>query len=155
MATMFKANDAVLAALEIETRGEKFYLQLAEKAEDSKTRKLFTYLAGEETKHKDTFQALYDRLGKVSLPAGSNEAEFANYMNALIDTHTLFRQTDSALMEDVKSRKDAILKAMVFEKESILFFMELKDMVPEGEKKFIDECIDEEREHLRQLNEML
>jgi rubrerythrin len=152
---MFKANDAVLAALEIETRGEKFYLQLAEKAEDSKTRKLFTYLAGEETKHKDTFQALYDRLGKVSLPAGSNEAEFANYMNALIDTHTLFRQTDSALMEDVKSRKDAILKAMVFEKESILFFMELKDMVPEGEKKFIDECIDEEREHLRQLNEML
>jgi len=155
MATMFKANDAVLAALEIETRGEKFYLQLAEKAEDSNTRKLFTYLAGEETKHKAHFQALYDRLGKVDLPAGSSEAEFSTYMNALIDTHTLFRQTDTALMEDVKSRKDAILKAMVFEKESILFFMEMKEMVPEKEQKFISECIEEEREHLRQLNEML
>lgn len=155
MVTLFKANDAALAAVEIETRGEKFYLQLAEKADDSNTRKLFEFLAGEETKHRAHFQALYDRLGDVSLPAGSNVAEFSTYMNALIDTHTLFRETDSALMEDVKSRKDAILKAMVFEKESILFFMEMREMVPEREKKFIDECIDEERAHLRQLNEML
>jgi rubrerythrin len=155
MATLFKANDAALAALEIETRGEKFYLGLAEKAEDARTRKLFEYLAGEETKHKATFQALYDRLGDVSLPGGANQAEFSTYMNALIDTHTLFRESDTALMENVKNRKDAIMKAMVFEKESILFFMEMREMVPEREKKFIDECIDEERAHLRQLNEML
>jgi rubrerythrin len=155
MVTLFKANDAALAAMEIETRGEKFYLGLAEKTEDSRTRKLFEHLAGEEIRHKATFQALYERLGEVSLPAGSNAAEFSTYMNALIDTHTLFRESDAALMENVKSRKDAILKAMVFEKESILFFMEMREMVPEREKKFIDECIDEERDHLRQLNEML
>jgi len=76
-------------------------------------------------------------------------------MNALIDTHPLFRKSDSDLMENVKSRGDALLKAMAFEKESILFFMEMREMIPEREKKFITECIDEEREHLRQLNEML
>jgi rubrerythrin len=155
MANLFKANDAALAAVEIETRGEKFYRQLAEKADDAGTRRLFEHLADEETTHKAHFKALYERLGNVSLPAGSNEAEFSTYMNALIDTHTLFRESDTALMENVKSRKDAILKAMIFEKESILFFMEMREMVPEREKKFIDECIEEERIHLRQLNEML
>lgn len=155
MVTLFKANDAVLAAIEIEKRGEAFYLKLAEKAEDDRTRKLFAHLAGEETKHKAHFQALYERLGKVELPAGSNEAEFSGYMNALIDTHTLFRQKDTALMEKVKTRKDAIIKAMGFEKESILFFMEMRELVPEKEKKFVADCIEEERQHLRQLNEML
>jgi hypothetical protein len=31
----------------------------------------------------------------------------------------------------------------------------MREMVPEREKKSIDECIEEERAHLRQLNEML
>jgi rubrerythrin len=155
MANLFRANDAALAAVEIETRGEKFYRRLAEKADDVGTRRLFEHLADEETKHKAHFEALYERLGQVQLPAGANEAEFTKYMGALIDTHTLFRESDSSLMENVKSRKDAIMKAMIFEKESILFFMEMREMVPEREKKFIDECIEEERNHLRQLNEML
>jgi len=156
MADLFKANDVVLAAVEIEKRGEKFYMNLVEQAEDSATRKVFEHLAREEVKHKALFEKLYERLGKVELPAWSNEAEFLSYLNALVDSHPLFRYGDiDEMKEQIKTRKDAIRMAMGFEKESILFFMEMREFVPESEKKFVAQCIDEERSHLRQLNEML
>ncbi|MCF8067072.1 MAG: ferritin family protein [Desulfobacterales bacterium] len=156
MADLFKANDIVLAAVEIEKRGEKFYLYLADQAEDSTTRKAFEHLAREEVKHKALFEKLYERLGKVEMPARSNEEEFLSYLNALVDSHPLFRDGDLDEMKDlIKTRKNAIRMAMGFEKESILFFMEMREFVPESEKKFIVQCIEEERSHLRQLNEML
>ncbi|MBW2368944.1 MAG: ferritin family protein [Deltaproteobacteria bacterium] len=156
MADLFRANDVALLAIEIEKRGEKFYYLLSEKAEDSRTRKIFIGLAKAEVKHKKIFEALYERLGEVDLPAWSNEAEFLSYLNALIDTHTLFRKDDlDQLPETIKTRKDAIEMAMGFEKESILVFMEMKEFVPESEKKYIAQCIEEERSHLRLLSEML
>jgi rubrerythrin len=44
---------------------------------------------------------------------------------------------------------------MGFEKDTILFFVEMQEFVPEGEKKYIKACIDEERSHLRMLSAML
>jgi rubrerythrin len=156
MADLFKANDVVLAAIEIEKRGEKFYLHLADQAEDSKIRKAFEHLAREEVKHKAMFEGLYTRLGKATLPARSDEQEFLTYLNALIDSHPLFRFKDlEEMKEQIVSRKGALQMAIQFEKESILFFMEMRDFVPESEKKFINQCVEEERDHLRQLTEML
>ncbi len=156
MADLFKANDVVLAAIEIEKRGEKFYLYLVDQAEDANIRKAFEHLAREEVKHKVLFEELYTRLGKATLPAHSNEEEFFTYLNALIDSHPLFRYKDlEEMKEHIGTRKDALQMAIQFEKESILFFMEMRDFVPESEKKFITQCIEEERDHLRQLTEML
>jgi len=50
---------------------------------------------------------------------------------------------------------EAIETAMGFEKDTILFFVEMYEFVPEGEKKYIKACIDEERSHLRLLAGML
>ncbi len=156
MADLFKANDVVLAAIEIEKRGEKFYLHLVDQAEDAKIRKTFEHLAREEVKHKVLFEDLYTRLGQATLPARSNEEEFLTYLNALIDSHPLFRFKDlEDMKEHISTRTGALQMAIQFEKESILFFMEMRDFVPESEKKFITQCIDEERDHLRQLTEML
>jgi rubrerythrin len=156
MADLFKANDIVLAAIEIEKRGEKFYLHLVDQAEDTKIRKAFEHLAREEVKHKVLFEDLYTRLGKATLPARSDEKEFLTYLNALIDSHPLFRFKDlEEMKEHIASRKDALQMAIQFEKESILFFMEMREFVPDSEKKFITHCIEEERDHLRRLTEML
>ncbi|SDP43977.1 ferritin-like domain-containing protein [Desulforhopalus singaporensis] len=156
MAELFKANDVVTAAIEIEKRGEKFYLSLVDQAEDSKIRKVYEHLAREEVKHKQLFEELAQRLSKVELPAWSNESEYLSYLNALIDSHPLFRMKDlDEINKGVLSRKDALHIAIQFEKESILFFMEMREFVPESEKTFVTQCIDEERDHLRRLSEML
>jgi len=156
MAGIFKATDILLAAQEIETRGEVFYNRLVATTEDAKLKETFSFLAKEESKHREIFRKLYERVGQVELPAWAEEDEYVEYIRFLIDSHTLFRLGDlDQLKQFVGSPEDAIEKAMGFEKDTILFFVEMHEFVPEGEKKYIKACIDEERSHLRLLASML
>ena len=156
MAGIFKATDILLAAQEVETRGEVFYNRLVETTTDPKLKDLFIFLAGEETKHREIFAKLYERVGEVELPAWAEEDEYVGYLKYLLDSHTLFRLGDvDNLKKYMGSPEEAIETAMGFEKDTILFFVEMQEFVPEGEKKYIKACIDEERSHLRLLAGML
>ncbi len=156
MAGIFKATDILLAAQEIETRGEVFYNRLVDTASDEALRKTFAFLAGEERKHREIFRKLYERLGQVSLPAWAEEEEYASYLRFLIDSHTLFRLGDTDTIKALAcTREEAIQTAMGFEKDTILFFTEMREFVPEGEKKHVQDCIEEERSHLRLLARLL
>ena len=156
MAGIFKATDILLAAQEVETRGEVFYNRLVETTTDPKLKDLFTFLAKEETKHREIFAKLYERVGEVELPAWAEEDEYVDYLKFLLDSHTLFRLGDvDHLRRFMGTSKEAIETAMGFEKDTILFFVEMYEFVPEGEKKYIKACIDEERSHLRLLASML
>ena len=156
MAGIFKATDILLAAQEVETRGEVFYNRLVETTADPKLKDMFTFLAGEETKHREIFRKLYERVGEVELPAWAEEDEYVEYLKFLLDSHTLFRLGDvDHLKQFMGTATEAIETAMGFEKDTILFFVEMYEFVPEGEKKYIKACIDEERSHLRLLAGML
>ncbi|GAB1409915.1 ferritin family protein [Desulfovibrionales bacterium] len=156
MAGIFKATDILLAAQEIETRGEVFYNRLVETTTDPKLKDLFSFLAQEETKHRAIFAKLYERVGQVELPAWAEEDEYVQYLSFLIDSHTLFRLGDvDQVSHFIGTAKQAIETAMGFEKDTILFFMEMYEFVPEGERPYVKACIDEERKHLRLLAGML
>jgi rubrerythrin len=156
MAGIFKATDILLAAQEVETRGEVFYNRLVETTAEPKLKELFSFLAGEETKHREIFRKLYEKVGEVELPAWAEEDEYVDYLKYLLDSHTLFRLGDvEHLKQFMGSSREAIETAMGFEKDTILFFVEMHEFVPEGEKKYIKACIDEERSHLRMLAAML
>ncbi len=156
MAGIFKATDILLAAQEVETRGEVFYNRLVETTTEPKLKELFTFLAGEESKHRAIFAKLYERVGEVELPAWAEEDEYVDYLKYLLDSHTLFRLGDvENLKRFMGTHKEAVETAMGFEKDTILFFVEMQEFVPEGEKKYIKACIDEERSHLRMLAAML
>jgi rubrerythrin len=59
------------------------------------------------------------------------------------------------MLNQVQTEQEALKLAMSFERDSILFFKEMKDFVPEGEKKFVDQCIEEERKHLIRLKQLM
>ena len=44
-----------------------------------------------------------------------------------------------------------LLGAVRFEKDTLLFFLELEAMVPEAERAHVRRCADEERKHIRML----
>lgn len=156
MAGIFKATDILLAAQEVETRGEVFYNRLVETTTDAKLKDMFVFLAKEETRHKELFAKLYERVGQVELPAWAEEDEYVDYLKFLLDSHTLFRLGDlDRLKQFMGTAEEAIETAMGFEKDTILFFVEMHEFVPEGEKKYVKACIDEERSHLRLLASML
>ncbi|BCS89775.1 ferritin-like domain-containing protein [Pseudodesulfovibrio sediminis] len=156
MAHFFHANEIAKVAVEIERKGRQFYNRAADAAQSEETKDLFRYLAEEETKHEEIFSALLERLGSVELPAWSNEEEYTTYLNALIDSHALFSGgLAEKYMADAADEDTAIRMAMSFEKDTLLFFLEMKELVPESEKDAVQQCADEERNHLRQLKERL
>ncbi|MGI6655613.1 MAG: ferritin-like domain-containing protein [Desulfobulbus sp.] len=156
MAGIFKATDILLAAQEIETRGEIFYQRLADTVSSKEVKETFIFLGNEERKHREIFRALYERLGQVELPAWAEEDEYAAYLKYLIDSHTLFRLGDvDSLRQYMGTREEALQTAIGFEKDTILFFSEMREFVPEGERKHVQDCIEEERSHLRMLAALL
>ncbi len=152
MAGIFTAADVLAAAQEIEQRGKVFYTRLAETAQDPSLANTFRFLAGEEEKHWQVFHAIAQRVGDVELPAWATEDEYVDYLTALINSHALFRLGDvETLRQFVGTREEALQTAMEFEKDTIVFFMEMREFVPEGEKATVQECVNEERRHLRLL----
>ena len=145
MASFVNAADAVAAAVEIERRGHAFYEKVESKA-TGEDKDFFAFMAKEELRHEGIFQAMLDRLGGVPLPAGSTDEEYLQYVKGLLDSHTLF------MPEQEKRILEApVYQALQFEKDTLIFFVELETMVPDSEKKFVRQCADEERKHIRML----
>lgn len=145
MASFVNAADAVAAAVEIERRGHAFYEKVEAKT-TGEDKDFFAFMAKEELRHEGIFQAMLDRLGGVPLPAGSTDEEYLLYVKGLLDSHTLF-------MPDQEKRilEAPVYQALQFEKDTLIFFLELETMVPDSEKKYVRECADEERKHIRML----
>lgn len=146
MASFMNAADAVAAAVEIERRGYAFYRRVMEKAADSGDRDFFAFMAEEEKRHEGVFEAMLKRLGGVALPAGSDDGEYLQYVRGLIDSHTLFMPG-----QEERALASPLHEAMRFEKDTLIFFLELETMVPDSEKGDVRKCADEERKHLRML----
>lgn len=156
MVTFFSANEVVELAMRIEQKGQAFYLLAADEAKDPAAKEFFDFFAEEESRHELFFRGMRDRLGNIEVPPGSDYEEYTQYVMALVDSHDVFNfdYTEAFKGEDF-SFEEAVRAAMRFEKDTILLFTELKRMVPDSERKFVEECIDEERGHLRMLAQKL
>ncbi len=155
MAGFFQAAEIAEAAVNIEQEGQVFYTNAAHAAKNPDVKDFFLFFAKEEARHEQFFQEFKERLGKVELPAWSTTEEYGLYLQALIDSHSIFSPDLQKRLAEAASENEAIRLAMGFEKDTILFFMEMKELVPDSEKKFVSQCIDEERSHLRKLAKML
>lgn len=143
MASFVSAADAVATAVEIERRGFAFYTSVADKAESRDDREFFHHMANAEKEHEVIFSSMLNRLGQVQLPAGSDEQEYLDYLNVLIDSHSLFLPG-----YEERALKSPFNQALQFEKDTLLFFLTLENAVPESEKKHVRFCADEERRHI-------
>lgn len=148
MASFTNAADVIASAVEIERRGFAFYQQAAETAEAVEDKDFFTFMANEEKRHEKIFQAMLERVGGLDLPAGSDEAEYLEYVDLLLDTHCLFIAEQQEGL-----RENPLRQAIAFEKDTILFFNGMLRLVDPSEKPHIEACIAEEQRHLRLLAE--
>lgn len=148
MASFTNAADVVASAVEIERRGFAFYQQAAAAAAQPEDKEFFTFMAKEEQRHEAIFEAMLQRTGGLELPAGSDEAEYLEYTDLLLDNHCLFMPDQREALE-----KNPLHQAMLFEKDTILFFVAMRRFVDASEQRHIDACIEEEQRHLRLIAE--
>jgi len=154
MGVLFSGSELINIAIGIERNGLAFYQSLVKAEKDVMARGAYKYLADMEEKHLKTFQSMLDTMGEYKPPEIYTD-EYDLYLKALVDS-AVFTDDKVAreMAERVTSSAEAIQIALGAEKDSILFYSEMRNLVPERDRKVVDRIIEEEKSHLRQLSDL-
>lgn len=154
MSILFSGNELIDIAVRIEENGQAFYLAAAERAEDENFAAVLRKLADDEVAHKDTFQALYKPDEDYSLDPGYNE-EVDAYIKAMAGAQVFAPGKSVAeLARGARDIFEVLNMAMGAEKDSILYYTEMKNWVVPKDKDIIGKVIAEEKKHLKDLTEL-
>ncbi len=148
----YSIDEILEMAVQTEKLGYQFYTGMADKfKKDAGLVKLFTTLASKEKTHERTFTNLKDSVAKSGTEAVEWE-EVTNYMRAFVESEFFLGGGKSLpTMDHIKTVQDVVKFALGFEKETLLYFMELRRIVKE--KNVVDAVIDEEKSHIVWLDQ--
>jgi len=150
---IFDVTEIYQFAIQIEENGEKLYRAMVEKFDDQKVKELFSFLAEEEVRHEKVFKEMLAKIEDYN-PQESYPGEYFDYLHAYADNLVF---TLDKIEEDISSLHavdEALQYAIGKELDTILYYHEMRNVVPEHQQKLVDEIIDEERKHVVQLTEM-
>jgi len=154
----FNADEIFQMAERIERNGTHFYKKAASGAE-SQTAQLLLQLSAMEEEHEKIFSRMRAELSekerKATVPDPGNQA--AAYLRAWADGNVFdVRSNPAERLTGREKAEDIFRIAIGLEKDSIVFYLGMKDAIPErlGRSK-IDEIIKEEMNHIAILSRKL
>ncbi|MGD8627043.1 MAG: ferritin family protein [Anaerolineae bacterium] len=142
-------------AVRLEENGESFYKAAAKGATTDAVKTLFQDLAIQEQYHRRAFQGMAS--GKLDLTFTAEQWEqFQAYADALL-RNELFDSPGGALDRagQAQDEREVLQAAIGFEKETLLFYYEIKDVVRDADREAIDRIVQEEKQHILRLSTML
>jgi rubrerythrin len=151
---VFEASDVVEVAIRIEENGINFYKFAEQIAKQEEAKKLFAHLAQAEVTHKKTFESIFAKMEKYN-PPESYAGEYSAYLRSYVDNNIIF--TKEAMDKELSNVKDTIAAfdfAIKRELDSILYYHEIKKLVPASQHEVLEQIIEEERKHFVALTEM-
>jgi rubrerythrin len=152
MNQLLTANEVFRIGVEIEKNGLKFYRTAATQAAGAPIKKLLSELADWENQHIEIFEEL-----RKNLPAQFKnenlfdpEDEIGLYVKAMADTHIFVKNSDSESLASRCATAGEILNcALTFEKDSVVFYTAMREVVGEAAgKSEVEEIIHEELTHV-------
>lgn len=154
MGNLFGAREVIEMSIQIEHNGRDFYTAAIAAARSPQTAEIFSHLRDEEDDHIRVFEQLRTQTEDYEPPPGE-AAEYQEYLKSLSAEHVF---TDSKngtqLGASITSDAQAIDLATGFEKDSVIFYVGMKKVVPVSGHRVIDRIIDQEKEHIRRLAEL-
>lgn len=159
MGIEFSADEIFEIAEQIERNGAQFYRRAAEGMSESSGRKILIDLALMEDQHEKTFAAMRARLSEDERAPTvfDPEGKVSLYLRSVADGHVFDVKTDpTELLSGEEELEDILRIAIELEKDSIVFYLGMKDLVPKrlgGE--WMDEIINEEMRHIGILSQQL
>lgn len=151
---VFAASDIVQVAIRIEENGIIFYKFAEQLAKQEEAKKLFAFLADAEAGHKRTFEKFFAAVDKFT-PAEQYAGEYSAYLRNYVDNNIIFtKEVMDKQLAGVKDTVAAFDFAMQRELDSILYYHEIKNLVPAAQHDAIEKIIEEERKHYALLCDM-
>jgi rubrerythrin len=152
MSIRFNVGEILEMAETIETNGERFYRKAAGMVADESAKKILTGLADAEVIHKKIFADM--RTDLTAQEKGESfvapDEEASQYLRAWADGQVFDARKDpSEELTGKESLEDLLRMALGREKDSVVFYLGLKEGTPKkwGREK-IDSIIKEEMLHI-------
>ena len=149
----FNADEIFSMAEQLERNGAQFYRESAKAVEDSDSRRFLNDLAEMEVEHEKTFKSLRAEITEKEKESTvfDPEGEAALYLRSLADSRVFFEKE-----MDLTSFRGILKAAITAEKDSIVFYLGMKEAVPESlGKGRIEKIIKEEMGHIKFLSSKL
>lgn len=155
----FNVDEVFGMAERIEMDAAEFYTKAADIHADHQAAAFLRALAKMEYEHRDTFAAMRKTLAPKmrQLPDEDPYPKATIFLDTFADAHGGEGTLSMAAPLTASDRLDDLVKkGIAFERHTILFYLALKDLVPEGRgKDQIGRIIDEEKQHVVALTEKL
>jgi len=159
MGITFNANEIFEMAEKIERNGAEFYRRAAENAPDKETKQVLLEMAAMEDSHLKTFEEMRKQLSgqEKGWAIFDPDNQSALYLQAMADARGYEGKiTPAKELTGNETPKEIIEIALNSEKESIVFYFGLKELVPvrAGRDK-VEAIILEELSHVTTLLKQL
>ena len=156
MSIPFNADEIFEMAEQIERKAASFYRRAAQVTDDRGLRERLLGLAAMENEHEKVFAGMRSGLSQEEKkPAVADPwGEAVLYLRGIADGYVLAARANPAGWLTGKETKQDILRAAIgYEKDSIVFYLGMKEAVPQGRgKERIDAIIKEEMGHIAALS---
>lgn len=159
MGVTFNADEIFEMAEQIERNGAKFYRQAAGKVSSQDMKDMFLNMASMEDGHLQTFQEMRQELAGQEKDATSfdpyNEATL--YLQTMADSKgSEGLKSPTEMLSGDESAQELLEIAIGAEKNSVLFYVGLKDLVSaQAGRDRVDAVIREEVKHVADLKRQL
>jgi rubrerythrin len=144
--------EIIYLAIKIEDKGYNFYSALSDSTIDYSRKKLFSFLAGQEKAHRETFQRLQN-----DYKGGPQESDVLGKLVELIaiaDKHTFLSYQVAEIKNKARTMDALIEVAIDVESDTIHLFTEFAKFFQEDDKDIIGELIKQEESHKELLTKL-
>ncbi|MFH1652862.1 MAG: ferritin family protein [Pseudomonadota bacterium] len=156
--SVYNIDEIFEIALKIEKDGAAFYRKAAEGSFDDRSKVMLLKLAEMEDDHQRIFQDMREEFADgLHNEVYNPDDQVTLYLKAIASGKVFNFDDDPAKsLTGGESKEEFLMKAIQLEKDSIVFYLGIKGLVPEhlGGKK-VDNIIKEEMKHVSLLSERL
>jgi len=150
----FSINEIIEMAAQIEKSGYAYYDRALQQGFlSTKGRELLTYLRDQEKEHEKFFNNMRSREEMNLILENSDWDTVSSYLRAIIEQR-LFNDENSAirLATAASTEKELLTNAIQFEKDTLLYFLSVRDSINDSKAKdILSKIIKEEVDHVLQL----
>lgn len=149
-AGLFSAAQLMEIAIQTEEAGYAFYQAAVEATDSPQVKALCEWLAGEEQAHQRLFQGMQ---GNLESQERLEEwpAERAEFIDALLGSRFMPKPAEAEALVKNLSAHGTLDFALNFEKDTIIFLYEMREMLQAPAVDQVNQIIAEEKAHVSRI----
>ena len=143
-------------AVKDEETGIAYYKALSEATNDDDLKDICMALALQEEIHAGHFRKMLDEIGMEKPKKEDYDGQYEKYLNYLLTSRAFPTPEEAAKRAgELANDKAGIKIAMEMEKDALIFYDEIRKLIPDTHINYVEAIIDEERKHLQDLDAIL